>query len=104
MVLASASQLSYNRAEMRISKMIFTFYLVQASHIKQTESEILRIYNIYMPVVDYLKESFVRKTETEDISCVLYTLFHSPCDVEKKLLSASSVFSLPNLSAVACCI
>ena len=57
-----------------------------------------------MPVVDYLKESFVRKTETEDISCVLYTLFHSPCDVEKKLLSASSVFSLPNLSAVACCI
>ena len=48
-----------------------------------------------MPVVDYLKESFVRKTETEDISCVLYTLFHSPCDVEKKLLSASSVFSLP---------
>ena len=47
MVLASASQLSYNRAEMRISKMIFTFYLVQASHIKQTESEILRIYNIY---------------------------------------------------------
>ena len=49
-----------------------------------------------MPVVDYLKESFVRKMETEDISCVLYTLFHSPCDVEKKLLSASSVFSLPN--------
>ena len=46
MVLASASQLSYNRAEMRISKMIFTFYLVQASHIKQTESEILRIKNI----------------------------------------------------------
>ena len=32
---------------MRISKMIFTFCLVQASHIKQTESEILRIYNIY---------------------------------------------------------